>query len=184
LVILSGNAGDGKTAFIQRVEAYAQANGAQGFNRTDNGCTFTLNDIPYETLYDGSQDFEGATNDAVLATFFKAFEGHNPPTDQFTKIIAINEGKLRDFLLGKSQYKWLGEQVRRYLASEDSNAQDSLIFVNLNSRSVVEAEDNGDSILDKLLDRFLDTENKSGFWEHCKAENCTFADRCYITLHF
>jgi hypothetical protein len=54
LVILSGNAGDGKTAFIQRVEAYAQANGAQGFNRTDNGCTFTLNDIPYETLYESS----------------------------------------------------------------------------------------------------------------------------------
>jgi hypothetical protein len=134
LVILSGNAGDGKTAFIQRVEAYAQANGAQCFSRTDNGCTFTLNDIPYETLYDGSQDFEGATNDSVLATFFKDFEGNSPPTDHFTKIIAINEGKLRDFLLGKSQYKWLSEQVRRHLASEGSNADDPLIFVNLNSR--------------------------------------------------
>lgn len=180
LVILSGNAGDGKTAFIQRVEAHAQNSGAQDFTQTDNGCTFTLNDVAYQTLYDGSQDFEGATNDAVLGTFFKDFEGDKAPTAAFTKIIAINEGKLRDFLFGQPQYKWLGRQVHHYLTYEDFNPHDSLIFVNLNSRSVVEAEDNHESILDKLLDRFLDKENKFGFWEHCKAENCAFADRCYI----
>jgi hypothetical protein len=180
LVILSGNAGDGKTAFIQRVEVHAQTVGAKDFSQTDNGCKFTLNNIAYETLYDGSQDFEGATNDAVLATFFKNFEGDKPADGQFTKIIAINEGKLRDFLLGNSQYKWLGKQVHDYLTSDGFKPHDSLIFVNLNSRSVVEAEDKGESILDKLLDRFLDTENKSRFWDHCKPENCSFADRCYI----
>jgi hypothetical protein len=180
LVILSGNAGDGKTAFIQRVEAHAQANGAQDFRQSDNGCTFILNGIAYHTLYDGSQDFEGATNDAVLATFFKEFEGNKSATGPFTKIIAINEGKLRDFLLSKPQYKWLGKQVHHYLTYEGFKPHDSLVFVNLNSRSIVEAEDNSNSILDKLLNRFLDTENKSGLWEHCKPENCAFADRCYI----
>ena len=36
------------------------------------------------------------------------------------------------------------------------------------------------SILDKLLDRLLDKDNKAGFWIPCSVENCAFADRCYV----
>lgn len=179
LVILSGNAGDGKTAYIQKVEAHAQDQGAQDFVQTDNGCAFTLNGTVFQTLYDGSQDFQGAKNDAVLAGFFKEFEGDKAPTGPITKIIAINEGKLRDFILGKSVYRWLGKQVHHYLNFEGFRPHESLIFVNLNSRSVVGVDDEA-SIFDKLLDRLLDTDNQSGFWTHCSAENCVFADRCYI----
>ena len=41
LVILSGNAGDGKTAYIQRVEAQAKTNGATVTGQNDNGTAFT-----------------------------------------------------------------------------------------------------------------------------------------------
>lgn len=179
LVILSGNAGDGKTAYIQRFEAYAQDHGAQNFKQTDNGCSFSLDQVSFQTLYDGSQDFEGAKNDAVLAGFFNEFEGDKAPTGPFTKIIAINEGKLRDFILSKSQYRWLGKQVHHYLSFEGFRPHESLIFVNLNSRSVVGVDD-APCIFDKLLDCLLDADEQAGFWTHCKAENCTFADRCYI----
>ena len=60
LVILTGNAGDGKTAFIQCVEARARIDGAQFLKQTDNGCVFTLRGITYQTLYDGSQDLSAA----------------------------------------------------------------------------------------------------------------------------
>ena len=180
LIILSGNAGDGKTAYIQRIEAQAKSQGAQEFQQTDNGCSFVLNGIAYQTLYDGSQDFQGATNDDVLSSFFKEFEGGKPPSGYFTKIIAINEGKLRDFILSKPEYKWIGKQVYHHLTNADYTPHDSLIFVNLNSRSVVEAEDSSQSILDKLLDRLLDTDNSAGFWTHCEPTNCAFAERCYI----
>jgi hypothetical protein len=179
LVILSGNAGDGKTAYIQRLEAHAQDHGAKNFIQTDNGCSFTLDGTSFQTLYDGSQDFEGAKNDAVLAVFFNEFQGDKPPAGPFTKIIAINEGKLRDFILGKSQYRWLGKQVHHYLTLEGFRPHESLIFVNLNSRSVVGVDD-GPCIFDKLLDCLLDADNQAGFWTHCKPENCAFADRCYI----
>lgn len=179
LVILSGNAGDGKTAYIERVEAYAQDQGAQDFVKTDNGCTFNLNGVAFQTLYDGSQDFQGEKNDAVLTGFFKEFEGDKAPTASLTKIIAINEGKLRDFILGKSVYRWLGKQVHHYLTFEGFRPHESLIFVNLNSRSVVGVDD-ATSIFDKLLDRLLDANDEAGFWTHCSAENCAFADRCYI----
>ncbi len=179
LVILSGNAGDGKTAYIQRLEAYAQDRGAQNFIRTDNGCSFTLDGTSFQTLYDGSQDFQGAKNDSVLARFFNEFEGDKPPTGPFTKIIAINEGKLRDFILNKSQYRWLGRQVHHYLILEGFRPNESLIFINLNSRSVVGVDD-APCIFDKLLDCLLDVDNQTGFWNHCIPENCIFADRCYI----
>lgn len=180
LVILSGNAGDGKTAYIQRVEAQAKVDGAVVNAQTDNGTSFALAGVAFQTLYDGSQDFEGTKNDDVLAKFFEEFEGDQPPSGKFTKVIAINEGKLRDFVTGKSKYKWLANQVHHYLSDSSFIPHESLIFVNLNSRSVVDADDLVDSILDKLLDRLLDRNDEVGFWKPCAIENCSFADRCYV----
>ena len=180
LIILSGNAGDGKTAYIQRIEAQAKEGGANVTSQNDNGTCFTKGGVSFQTLYDGSQDFEGTKNDDVLAKFFQEFEGDQAPTGLFTKLIAINEGKLRDFILGKSEYKWLGKQVHHYLNYDGFVPHDSLIFVNLNSRSVVDTSDSASSILDKLLDRLLDIEGKEGFWKPCATENCAFAERCYV----
>ena len=75
LVVLTGNAGDGKTAFIQLIEESAKKNGANFKAKTDNGCEFTFKEFEFETLYDGSQDFEGKSNDLLLKEFFRAFEG-------------------------------------------------------------------------------------------------------------
>jgi hypothetical protein len=178
LVILTGNAGDGKTAFIQCVEEKAASDGATFSKKTDNGCIFSAKGITYQTLYDGSQDFEGTTNDAVLAAFFHDLEGEKQPTGAFTKVIAINEGKLRDFILNKPQYKWLGKQVHHYLNYDDFKPHDSLIFVNLNARSMVSIDEQ--SIFDLLLDKFLDAQNNDKFWEDCSNTNCAFSDQCYI----
>jgi hypothetical protein len=174
LVILTGNAGDGKTAFIQHVEKLTEDQGASVSRRTDNGCTFTLKDVNYQTLYDGSQDFEGTANDAVLAAFFHEMEGEKPPEGAFTKVIAINEGKLRDFILNKPQYRWLGKQVHHYLDYSGFKPHDSLVFVNLNIRSVVDNAEDDTSIFDLLLDRFL----KSSFWELCATTQCEDAENC------
>ena len=95
LVILTGNAGDGKTAFIQHIEKIATDQNARVSQRTDNGCTFSLHGVTYQTLYDGSQDFEGTVNDAVLGGFFHEMEGERAPEGDFTKVIAINEGRRR-----------------------------------------------------------------------------------------
>jgi len=179
LVVLTGNAGDGKTAFIQLIESNAKKNGGNFTCETDNGCKFDYNGFVFETLYDGSQDFDGIKNDDILRSFFRPFEGNQEPKGNFVKIIAINEGKLRDFILNKREYSWLGKIVHHYLEFENYKLPDSLAFINLNNRSVVEVEDSG-SILDKLLEVILDTNNKKGFWEPCKMENCDYSDRCYI----
>lgn len=179
LVVLTGNAGDGKTAFIQLIEAEAKKNGVKFEVETENGCKFEYNSFKFETLYDGSQDFEGKTNDELLSAFFKQFEGNDENTDNIVKIIAINEGKLRDFLLGKKEYNWLGKQVHHYLEYDDYNLPKSLSFINLNNRAIVEIG-NVNSIFDELLNIVLDKDEKNNFWTPCKSENCEYSNKCYI----
>ncbi len=179
LVVLTGNAGDGKTAFIQLIEAEAKNKGGQFNLTTDNGCKFKYNDFDFETLYDGSQDFEGMSNDQLLKEFFSPFEGNIEPKANIVKIIAINEGKLRDFLLGKKEYNWLGKQVHHYLEYENYKLPDSLAFINLNNRAIVEIE-NSNSIFDELLNIILDTDEKQDTWAACKPENCEYSEKCYI----
>ncbi len=179
LVVLTGNAGDGKTAFIQLIEAEARTKNGKFSSETDNGCKFVYNDFEFETLYDGSQDFEGKSNDQLLKEFFKPFEGNTEPKANIVKIIAINEGKLRDFLLGKKEYNWLGKQVHHYLEYDNHKLPDSLVFINLNNRAIVEIE-NANSIFDELLNIILDTTEKQNTWVPCKPENCDYAERCYI----
>lgn len=179
LVVLTGNAGDGKTAFIQLIEESAKKNGGNFKTKTDNGCEFTFNGFEFETLYDGSQDFEGKSNDLLLKDFFKAFEGEKEPTAKIVKIIAINEGKLRDFILNKREYSWLGKQVYRYLEYENHLLPESLAFINLNNRAIVELN-NPNSIFDKLLDIILDADGTNKTWEPCQQQNCAYANSCYI----
>ena len=179
LVVLTGNAGDGKTAFIQLIEEHAKKLGGSFSSQTDNGCVFTFDGFEFETLYDGSQDFEGKSNDILLADFFRKFEGDKEPEENIVKIIAINEGKLRDFILNKREYKWLGKHVHHYLEKESYQLPESLAFINLNNRAVVEL-DNEISILDALLRIILDSDNRRGTWEPCQEENCSFSKQCYI----
>lgn len=179
LVVLTGNAGDGKTAFIQLIEESAKKSGGNFKTKTDNGCEFIFNGFEFETLYDGSQDFEGKSNDLLLKEFFKAFEGEKEPTAKIVKIIAINEGKLRDFILNKREYSWLGKQVYRYLEYDNYNLPESLAFINLNNRAIVELN-NPNSIFDELLTIILDEDGTKQTWEPCQEQNCAYANNCYI----
>ena len=178
LIILTGNAGDGKTAFIQLIESTVREQGGLFKSQTDNGCIFEFNGFQFETLYDGSQDFKGSSNESVLKAFFKPFEGDNETDTKLVKIIAINEGKLRDFII-KREYSWLGKHVHNYLEYEDYQLPKKLAFINLNNRSIIEL-DKDDSIFDKLLNIILDKASKNKFWEHCIQENCDYSERCYI----
>ena len=179
LIVLTGNAGDGKTAFIQLIESYAESEGAIFVSKTDSGSKFIFNNFEFETLYDGSQDFKGKSNDEMLQEFFKPFEGNNEPLGNFVKIIAINEGKLRDYILKKKEYAWLGKHVHHYLEFDNYKLPDVLTFVNLNNRAIIEPE-NPKSIFDNLLDILLDINEEKGIWSNCSQDNCEYSDRCYI----
>jgi len=174
LVIISGNAGDGKTAFIQQFEAYAECKGAQ-IQRGANGAVFQLKGRTYQSNYDGSQDEGDEHNDNVLQKFFAPFKGKNVskwPENQ-TRLIAINEGRLVDFFLEHEQtFPLLAEQIRQGLAG--TAPEEGIAVINLNLRSVVaDPEDGKPSILERLIARMTQQE----YWQAC--EKCDIKNKCY-----
>ena len=176
LVAVTGNAGDGKTAFIQQIENAIEAESALA--RRPNGSIFSRAGRRFITNHDGSQDEDDVTNDEVLRAFFAPFEGddsHGWPQDE-TRIIAINEGRLVDFLTEHgSRYGRLRTIVLAGLAG--AAPEDGVAAVNLNLRSVVASPPGSigpDSIFDRLLRRFM----AEKYWEACTA--CDLRDRCYV----
>lgn len=174
LVIISGNAGDGKTAFIQQFEAFVESKGAR-MQRGANGAIFQLKGHTYQSNYDGSQDEGDERNDAVLQKFFGPFAGKEPsawPENQ-TRLIAINEGRLVDFFLEhEAEFPLLSKQIQQGLAG--GVPEQGVAVINLNLRSVVaEPKECQPSILERLIVRMTQRE----YWQAC--EKCDLKGKCY-----
>ncbi|RME28936.1 MAG: serine/threonine-protein kinase PknK, partial [Deltaproteobacteria bacterium] len=175
LVVVTGNAGDGKTAFIQQIERATEV--AQTLVRRPNGSEFTVSGRRFVTNYDGSQDEEDKANDAVLQEFFAPFEGDDGSVwaNDETRIIAVNEGRLVDFLTEhEDRYPRLRAIVLAGLAG--GPPEDGVVAVNLNLRSVVASLSGAED--DAIFDRLLRQLTKERFWEPCVG--CDLRDRCYV----
>jgi len=189
LVIVTGNAGDGKTAFIRMVEQGAEDKGAFIERLSANASRFQCNGHTFVTNYDGSQD-EGAerANDQVLAEFFAPYADNVPVTPATMHLIAINEGRLIDFFDSSEQRKQfteLSKTIRAFFDNDEAMLPDWLLIVDLNQRSVVAQEVDeatgqpieGSSILERQLEHLLRTEH----WAPCGV--CVLAQRCFIKFN-
>lgn len=177
LVVLTGNAGDGKTAFIQMVERAAEERGAAILRTDDLGSSFSLGSTHFKTLYDGSVDSDGKSNFDMLSDFFDSLVGVTEPKDGPTLIVAMNEGKLRDFLGRTTSHRWLSEHLLNHLL-RNAAISERYTIVNLNLRSVVDASTHlGSCLFDQILDRYVANE----FWEACS--ECPAAARCPVKFN-
>jgi hypothetical protein len=165
LVLISGNAGDGKTAFLQRLEKEVEARGGNVDRGLLNGSEMTLDGRRYLINYDGSQDEGSKDNNQVLLDFLSPFAGGDASAwkPQETRLIAINEGRLIDFLAThEHDFSALTVLVRQAFATGDSVAS-GVAVVNLNLRSVV-AESEGGSILERSLRSIVEPRH----WAACE----------------
>jgi len=176
LVLITGNAGDGKTAFLQRLEKDAENRGGQIDRRQPNGSRIDLAGRRYVINYDGSQDEGQKDNNQVLVDFFAPFAGRDAALWQTkeTRLIAINEGRLVDFLAAHAgDFGALATLVKRGFAS--GQVDSGVVVVNLNLRSVVADTPDG-SILERTLQRMTAPEH----WQPCS--RCDLQATCYA-LH-
>lgn len=180
LAIITGNAGDGKTAFLQHFEKERLSTAAVEVTTlpSGNGSRFQLRDRHYQVNYDGSQDEAGLQNDEVLADFFAPFAGRaeeiavRPSVDG--RLIAINEGKLRDFLARRrDMFPWLAAAVPAFL-DEGKVLPEGFVLVNLNDRAVVSGEPS-------IVDEQIETLCNPVFWEPCLA--CDYRTRCPVKFN-
>jgi hypothetical protein len=177
LVVLTGNAGDGKTAFIQKIEEMAVMMGSSVQRNNHLGSEFVLHGRKFLTLYDGSMEVDGKSNQQMLRGFFAEFAGETPPTTNVCLIVAMNEGKLRDFLSNSTEFKWLSAVILDHLL-KGSPLPEDIALVNLNLRSVVDATfEQTNCLLDQVLDRYVANE----FWESC--DSCPARNRCPVKFN-
>lgn len=173
LIIITGNAGDGKTAFIRQVE---NAGTDLNYVESRNGAKFRLGSVMFESNYDGSQDEHNLKNNDVLAKFFAPFIGIEDYRCAVEgRIIAINEGRLMEYLESTPELTGLHNAIDEYFYKEGvATLPDGVMVINLNLRSVTALDDNGDSLLRKQVKALTDKK----LWNKCLG--CPIADRCFI----
>lgn len=175
LVVISGNAGDGKTAFLQKLERAAKDEQAV-VTPSLNGARFELRGHTFLSNYDGSQDEGDQKNDDVLRAFLAPFRGKDSSSwasAKETRLIAINEGRLVDFLeANRADFEALAVLVKEGLRTGEP--AEGVAVVNLNLRSVVvDPQGFDNSILERLVNRMAHEK----FWEPC--HGCDLKDKCY-----
>lgn len=177
LVLITGNAGDGKTAFLQQLESQVELQGTLvNLNPQGNGSWFEINGHKYLTNYDGSQDEGIKDNDAVLEEFFSVYQGSDMglwPHNE-TRLIAINEGRLVDFLSQHAQhFSALKNLVEKSL--KDGSVQNEVAVVNLNMRDVLAVtKSQSDSIFERIIGKMTSPK----VWQGC--DYCALKDKCYV----
>lgn len=185
LVIITGNAGDGKTAFIQNLEQIVNQAGGYIERPTSNSSRFVYQGIPFTTNYDGSQDEgEERANDQVLNEFFAPFIDRQ--IDQHVRnnsvhVIAINKGRILDFFndsKNTTQFAQLSATLNATFDPDEEHQDlpDWLTVIDLNYRSVVarDPEFENLSIFERQLTEFL----KPEFWTLC--HQCALQQQCFI----
>ncbi len=177
LVVITGNAGDGKTAFLQHLATTAAKKGADFATHRANGDEFTYRGRLFLTNHDGSQDEDGTDNDSVLEAFLAPYRGETAGTwtDHETRLLAINEGRLADFLSRhQKHYPLLADTLREGLVS--GQEAHGIAVVNLNARDVFADPQGTGSIMRRMVETMTDPRH----WEACGS--CPLATRCYA-LH-
>ncbi len=175
LLIITGNAGDGKTAFIKRIEFDNAVKELEHFGHK-NGARFKINSVSFESNYDGSQDEDERANNEVLESFFQPFEDiSNYNQAKEGRIVAINEGRLVEFLKTTQKHNTLHDHIENYFYNEGHHElPEGLMIINLNLRSVA-AQTNSEPSLFRQQIKAL-TQKK--LWSKC--EGCSLANQCFI----
>lgn len=179
LVILCGNAGDGKTAFLQNLAHRLHAPVGTSADRLWD--FWLLNGIRIRANLDASAAFQGRTAKQLQDEFFQPF-GTGQFPENLVHLIAINDGPLVAWLESQEknpEFAWLAEELWRALDAEGMNHLHPRIrFLDLNARSLVGGIDGSAGEMKSLfleeLIRKIIGEPRS--WECCSF--CRANSRC------
>lgn len=184
LIVLCGNAGDGKTALLQHLASRLGFGDHASSERIlekqmDDGLTVRMN-------LDGSASWQGRSADELLDEFLEPFQ-EGPPDEDIVHLLAINDGRLLEWMEGVVHIQGgetpLTQALDSLLNSEGSAFESHIRLINLNQRSLVggitaDTKDIETSFLDDLLNSLYGGENASEIWAPC--ETCSAQDRCEV----
>ena len=167
VVFLCGNPGDGKTAFLEKVQLHLQEQQAVILQRDESGWEWEWNGHLYRSCYDASESRQGLSADQQLTERLQGLEGNAKSTSNLTVLIAINDGRLADYFIRQQEhFRWLSGQIDH--ARNASNVEELDVWViDLKKRSFVNLPDaEGDSVFRQVLQSLVSADK----WKIC--EDC------------
>lgn len=181
LVILCGNAGDGKTALLQHLADRLGLGGHTSAERVLTGKT--QNGIEIKINLDGSAAWKGRSADELLDSFFEPFQ-KGAPAEDIAHLLAINDGRLLEWAESRSSDSETVLVQELYELLEGQQIAGSHIrFISLNERSLVGGVHDGSKTIDtdflnKLVDELYGGEKAASIWSPCNI--CTAKNRCEV----
>jgi serine/threonine protein kinase len=176
LVILFGNAGDGKTAFLQHL---VRRLGVEDIHSSRRVWETTLEgNRRLMVNLDGAAAWQGRDANELLDELFAPFHTPDFPTDR-VHVVAVNNGKLLEWVETQPADTWLTSALRELLLFDKPPAEPRFRLIDLNRRSLVGGLVKGGQepradFLNTLIDRLLGADANP--WQPC--DTCTARDRC------
>ena len=180
LVILCGNAGDGKTALLQHLARrleFGRHNSSKRIleHRMDDGLMVRMN-------LDGSASWRGSSADELLDEFLQPFQAGSPDED-IVHLLAINDGRLLEWIEKVESETPLTQALYDRLNGQESASESHIRFISLNQRSLVGSIEPSErnittGFLEKLMDNLYGGERASRIWAPC--QTCSAQDRCEV----
>ena len=173
LVILSGNAGDGKTAFIETVLERAGLMDKP----VPNESVVSLDGRPYLIVLDGSEDTYSKSNAQLLEDALGQFRGDQEIDAERGTLIAVNKGRLLSFLESeRNSYAALWALAQRRFADGEDTSHSKYLLVDLNDRTVV-GPDPDESLFGQVLTKLLHWDG----WAECA--KCEAEPACPVVFN-
>jgi len=184
LVILCGNAGDGKTALLQHLGTRLGLGKHPSSERLlkgrmEDGLIVRMN-------LDGSAAWCGRSADEILDEFLAPFQ-KGPPTEDIVHLLAINDGRLLEWIEGvelrNGKETVLTEELYELLQAEETKRESHIRFINLNRRSLVGGVTPDRKVIrtdfvERLLDQLFGDDKASNIWGPC--QSCSAKERCEV----
>ena len=175
-LFLSGNPGDGKTAFLERVYLELKRRQATVLKRDQSGWEIVHQGHTFRSCYDASEAYQDLSADEQLSQKLQGLEGQQPSDPHLTVLVAINDGRLFDFFQRKRpQFPWLVQQLDD-IAENANRAEDerAVWLVDMKKRTFMSITTPETSTFRRILKRFSAPEH----WSIC--ESCAAQPVCPI----
>jgi serine/threonine protein kinase len=175
VVFLSGNPGDGKTAFLEQVQQELEKRGATRRFRNYSGWEWEYQGHLFRSCYDASESHAGLTADEQLTQKLQGLEGTTTPECKLTVLVAINDGRLIDyFARNQALFPWIAQQIEQ-ARQADEMEQLAVWVIDLKRRAFVNMPDAHElSIFRHVLNSLIAEKH----WTAC--QNCAAQTICPI----
>ena len=184
LVILCGNAGDGKTALLQHIAGQLGLGRHSSSERILHG---TMEDgLVVRMNLDGSAAWRDRSADEILDEFLNPFQ-EGAPTQDIVHLLAINDGRMLEWIEGAESRLGAETSLTRELydlLESQADVEDSHIrFISLNERSLVggvtpDRKTIQTMFLNRLVNQLYGGDRAAEIWAPC--QSCSAKDRCEV----